>query len=119
MYTEETEEDIVYKVFNLEKPLPVGESIENTVLTVKKDAPQPLVSWYADSYHLIITEGNIEEDKKGTLSLVRIDGTNKIEVYNNTMYSPNVYSTPSGDKLIFLTSFRSNEQTDLYTIGIR
>ena len=30
-----------------------------------------------------------------------------------------VFAVPSGDKIIVLTSFKSGEQTDLYTVGIR
>jgi len=57
--------------------------------------------------------------KKGRISLIRIDGTNKVEIYNGALYSDNVYSAPGGDKLIILTGFKSNAQTDLYTLGIR
>ncbi len=119
LYVVENGENLEYRVYNLEKPLPVGEKVENIVFTTNKTDPQPAISWYADSFHLLLVEGDIEKDNRGTISIIRIDGTNKTEVYNNTMNSRNVYSTPGGDKLIFLTSFRSNEQTDLYTIGIR
>lgn len=119
LYTVETEENIEYHVYNLEKPLPIGEKVESIVITTAKEDPQPQLTWYADSFHLVMVEGDIETDKRGTISLIRIDGTNKTEVYNNSISSQNVYSTPGGDKLIFLTSFRSNGQTDLYTIGIR
>ncbi len=108
-----------YRVYNMEKPIPVGEKVDNLVFTLNADDPQPVVTWYADSFHLILVEGNTEEEKRGVISLIRIDGTNKTEIYNNTMYSQNVYSSPGGDKLIFLTSFKSGGQTDLYTIGIR
>lgn len=119
LLTQEKDGNIEYKVYNLEKPLPVGEKLESLVFSVSTEEPQPKVSWYADSFHLILVEGNVEEEKRGTISLIRIDGTNKTEIYNNTIFGSDIYSTPSGDKLIFLTSFRSNEQTDLYTIGIR
>ena len=60
-----------------------------------------------------------EEKNRGTISIIRIDGTNKTEIYNNTMYSDNVYSGPGGDKLIMLTTFKSTGATNLYTLGIR
>lgn len=119
LYKVETDTNFEYHVYNMEKPLPIGERLDNTVLVINKTEPQPVINWFADSFHLILTEGNVEQDNKGTVSLIRIDGTNKTEVYNNTMYNKNVYSAPGGDKLLFLTSFKSNNQTDLYGIGIR
>lgn len=120
MYKVAKEDNTVeYRVYNMEKPMPVGEKVDNLVFTLATDAPEPSITWYADSFHLILVDGNVEEEKSGSINLIRIDGTNKTEIYNNTMYSNNVYSSPVGDKLIFLTSFKSGEQTDLYTIGIR
>ncbi len=110
---------IQYKVYNLEKPLPIGEKSENMVFETNSIDPQPKFSWYPDSFHLIITEGNPGVDAVGIISLIRIDGTNKTEIYNNTLFSDTVYSTRDGDKVIISTSFKSGKQTDLYTIGIR
>lgn len=119
LYKVTTEETIEHRVYNMEKPIPVGENVETIVFVTNKDGPQPKISWYADSFHLILVEGDIAADHRGTVSLIRIDGTNKIEVYSNTLYSDIVFSSPGGDKLVILTSFKSGEQTDLYTIGIR
>lgn len=119
MYTVENGDVIEYKVYNMEKPIPVGEKVESTVLTWGKDDPQPAISWYADSFHMVVTEMNPEDENRGKVSLIRIDGTNKVEIFNNVLYSNNVYSSSGGDKLVILTSFKSGEQTDLYTIGIR
>jgi len=111
--------NIEYRVYNMEKPLPIGEKTETTALVIPIDSPQPAVSWYADSFHLILVELDEETESRGKISLIRIDGTNKVEVFNNTLYSDKVYSAPGGDKLILLTSFKSGSQTDLYTVGIR
>lgn len=119
LYKVETPENVQYRVYNMEKPIPIGEKVDNLVFTVAKGNTTPTISWYADSFHLILTEGDIKTNKQGIISLIRIDGTNKTEVYNGTMFSDKVFSAPGGDKLIFLTSFKSAEQTDLYTIGIR
>ncbi len=108
-----------YKVYNMEKPLPIGEKVETLVFETEAAAPQPSLSWYSDSFHLILTEGSTPPDTRGVISLIRIDGSNKTEIYSNTMYSPNVYSAPGGDKIVILTSFKSGDQTDLYTVGIR
>jgi hypothetical protein len=35
------------------------------------------------------------------------------------LYSDRAFSTPGGDKIIILTSFKSGDQTDLYTVSIR
>jgi hypothetical protein len=119
LYKEVNGDEVVYKVYNLEKPLPVGEKTNYTVFTEKKDAPQPKVYWYSDSFHLISVYGDVEKEKKGTIYLTRIDGTNKVELYNNTLYSDVAYSTPNGDKIVILAGFKSDGQPDLYAIGIR
>ncbi len=119
LYTIQNGNQLEYRVYDFEKPIPVGEKDDTLVLTTNVTDAQPKISWYSDSFHLILVEGNVEKDKKGSISLIRIDGTNKVEIYNNTLYSDSVYSAPSGDKVIILTSFKSGDQTDLYTVGIR
>lgn len=108
-----------YRVYDMEKPIPVGEKVDNLVFTTNLADLQPKVTWYSDSFHLILAEGDIDKDKRGIISLIRIDGSNRIEIYNNTLFSDKVFSGPGGDKLIIMTSFKSGNQTDLYTIGIR
>lgn len=108
-----------YRVFNMEKPLPIGEKIDTLVFTTGINELKPVISWYSDSYHLILTEDYSEDTNRGAISLIRIDGSNKTEIYSNTLHSDMVYSAPGGDKLIITTSFKSGDQTDLYTLGIR
>lgn len=119
LYKVTSGDKITYKIYNMEKPLPVGENVETTVFEYPANAPQPKISWYSDSFHLILTEGYTENEHKGKISIIRIDGTNKIEIYNNTLFSDVVYSSPDGEKLIILTAFKSTNQTDLYTLGIK
>jgi len=119
LYQIQIDDKIEYRIYNMEKPLPVGENVETIVFTTNINDKQPKVSWYADSYHLILVEMAATEDNKGSISLLRIDGTNKTEIYNNTLYSDIAYSAPGGDKIIILTSFKSTNVPDLYTIGIR
>lgn len=119
LYQKINGDQIEYRVYNSEKPLPVGELVDTMVFSTNSKDPQPQISWYSDSFHLILTEGNVETDKKGTIYIIRIDGTNKTEIYNNTIYSNKVFVAPGGDKLVVLTSYKSSGQTDLYTIGLR
>ncbi len=119
LYTVEEGNNLVYKVYNMEKPLPIGENVETIVFTKSANEQQPTISWYSDSFHLLLTENYNETEHSGVISMIRIDGTNKTEIYSNPLYSPNIYSVPSGDKVIILTSVKSNGQTDLYTVGIR
>ncbi len=119
LYTRTNGDKIEYRVYNMEKPIPIGENVDNLVFTTLAKDPQPKLTWYSDSFHLIITQMDTTDKTKGTISLIRIDGTNKTEVYNNTLYSDMVYSTPGGEKLIVLTSFKSNGETNLYTISLR
>lgn len=119
LFTTQYGDMLQYKVYNMETPLPVGENVETMVFEKNINDAQPEVTWYSDSFHLILTEGNIAEEKLGTISLIRIDGSNKVEIYGQSLYSSKVYSAPSGDKVIILTSFKSDDKTDLYTVGIR
>jgi len=119
LYTVQIGDEIEYRVYNLEKPLPVGEKVETVALKTKATERQPKLIWYPDSFHFVMVEGDIATDKRGTISLLRIDGTNKTEIYNNTLYSDVVFSVPGGDRVIILTSFKSSGQTDLYSVGIR
>jgi len=119
LYTTQNGTQLEYKVYNLEKPIPVGEKVETTVFTTQADDPQPKLVWYPDSFHLIMVEGDVLKENKGTISLIRIDGSNKTEIYNNTLHSDQVFTVPSGDRLIILTSFKSQGQTDLYSVSIR
>ncbi len=119
LYKIEKDSKIEYKVYNMEKPIPVGEKKDNLVFTTSALDPQPQISWYADSFHLILTEGYDAEKNTGAIHIIRIDGTNKTEIYKSTLMSDKVFSAPSGDKLIILTKFKSMDQSDLYTVGIR
>lgn len=119
LFTKQNGNNLEYRVYNFENPIPIGEKVETLVFTTDVNNPQPKISWYSDSFHLILAEGDTAKENNGIISLVRIDGTNKTEIYNNTLYSDLAFSTPSGDKVIILTSFKSGAQIDLYTIGIR
>lgn len=119
LFTRQYGDQLEYRVYNFELPLPIGEKTETLVFTTNIKDPQPKVSWYTDSFHLILVEGNIENENRGTISLIRIDGSNKTEIYNNTLHSDVAFSSPGGDKVVILTSFKSSGQTDLYTVSIR
>jgi hypothetical protein len=119
LYTVQNGNQLDYRIYNMEKPLPVGERSETLAFTTNSNDRQPKISWYSDSFHLIVVEGDVEKNQKGIISLVRIDGSNKIEAYNNTLFSDTVYSVPGGDKVIIVTSYKSDGQTNLYTIAIR
>ncbi|MBW6441636.1 PEGA domain-containing protein [Patescibacteria group bacterium] len=119
LFKKQNGNQIEYWVYNFEVPIPVGEKTESLVFTTDANSPQPKITWYTDSFHLILVEGDIENEKRGTISMIRIDGSNKTEVYNNTLYSDLAFSAPGGDKIIIVTSFKSEGQTDLYTVSIR
>jgi len=124
LYQNSTEDGYVeYKVYNLEDPLPVGESRNYIALRVKKGEEPKHIAWYPDSFHLVLVDGNGDSGsnngKNGTVSLIRIDGSNKTEIYSGSMSQYEVYVNPSGDKIIILASFKQNSPPDLYAISIR
>lgn len=119
LYTVQAGDTLEYRVYNMEKPLPVGEKIENVVFTTKVADPQPKITWYSDSFHLLLTEGDVATTKTGKISIIRIDGTNKTEIFNNVLYSDIAFTSPGGDKVIILTTFKSGDIPNLYTVSIR
>ncbi len=119
LYTVQNGNLLEYRVYDMEKPLPVGEKSETLVFTTNAIDRQPKISWYSDSFHLIMVEGDVEKDQKGVISLIRIDGSNKTEIYNNTLFSDMVYTVPGGDRVIIVTSYKSDGQTNLYTVALR
>ena len=105
-------------VYNSETPLPVGEKrIYETVLNFNSETTS--VNWYSDSYHFILVEKDPTQPDYYTISLVRIDGTNKTTVYSGKLASSKAYPSPSGDRIIVLTSLKENTTTNLYSIGLR
>lgn len=108
---------IEYRVANFATLLPVGEEREYVSLRLKKDS-NLTVTWYSDNRHLILASHN-EDSNVGTVEIIDIDGANRREVYSGSLYSPNVFSNPSGDRLIILASFKNNVLPDLYTISLR
>ncbi|PIS23444.1 hypothetical protein COT49_00015 [candidate division WWE3 bacterium CG08_land_8_20_14_0_20_40_13] len=102
---------VLYKIYNFEDPLPVGEEKEYSPLKVGV-ADNISVFWYSDSYHLVVEENQ-------TVEIVRIDGSNRTEIFTGSLASPLAYPTPSGDKIIILVSFKQSVPPDLYTVSIR
>lgn len=107
-------------IYNSESPLPIGEKRIYDSIEIN-DVDNTKVQWYSDSYHLILVEKVNSADPKNifTISLIRIDGTNKTPIYTGELASDQAYATPSGDKIIVLTSLKENSQTNLYAIAIR
>ncbi|MBU1104277.1 PEGA domain-containing protein [Candidatus Parcubacteria bacterium] len=106
-----SDEKLEYKVSNFENPLPVGEELEYSPFKVDKES-NAKVYWYSDSYHLIVVE-------EGTVEVIRIDGSNRTEIFTGNLASSKAYPTPGGDKIIVLASFKQSVPPDLYTVSIR
>ncbi len=105
-------------VYNSEIPVPVGEKRVYETLN-QIDTSNTKIYWYTDSYHLILVEKDTERENYYTISLVRIDGSNRTVIYTGNLASDQAYPTPGGDKIIVLTSLKENTSTNLYSISIR
>ncbi len=105
-------------VYNSENPLPVGEK-ELTFPVKIDDVERTHIFWYSDSYHLIVVTQDPKISNYYTIELVRIDGTNRTTIYSGLLASYKAYPTPSGDKIIVLTSLKDDSPTNLYGISIR
>ena len=105
-------------VYNSEDPLPVGESrIYTPIKGINTDETK--IYWYSDSYHLILVEKSSDTENYYTVSIIRIDGTNKTPIYSGALAEPTAVPTPGGEKIIVLTSIKQNSPTNLYGITIR
>jgi Tol biopolymer transport system component len=98
-------------VHNMESPIPVDEKTDYTVITAAKDKLPPLV-WYQDSYHFVIKDS-------GSLYLLRIDGTNKTEIYSGAMEDDIFFMTPDGNKVVISASFKKDVPPELYAVSLR
>ncbi len=98
--------------YNFEKPLQVGEKVENLTYNFKKGEEIPNIFWYSDSKHLIFVYNN-------SLKLIEIDGNNLTEIFNGLIIGKKAYSTPFGDRIIILSKFKEEAPANLYTVSIR
>ena len=73
----------------------------------------PNISWYSDSKHLAVNEGN-------RVSFIDFDGTNKQTVYSGPFNKDFMKLTADG-KILILTNFNpeANKFPDLYSVGIK
>lgn len=105
-------------IYNSEDPLPIDEQRVYFPLVIN-DPYLTKIYWYSDSYHLIVVERQNLESSYFTVSLIRIDGTNRTVVYTGNLASDSAVPTPGGDKIIVMTSLKENSPTNLYGISIR
>jgi len=119
-FIENPENPSVYDltVINAEIPLPVSEKRIYTTIKIES-LENTKVYWYSDSYHLILVESVPSRPDYYTVSLIRIDGTNQTPIYTGRLDSDQAYPTPSGDKIVVLTSLKDNSPANLYAIVIR
>jgi hypothetical protein len=113
LYSDTKDGQETYSVYNKED----HQAHQSLVVPAGKFA---VVRWYADGQHLVALEKNKAEDMTGTVSLMEIDGTNKVQAFTGTLLKDVLYSYLNGAKLVILTSF--NQQSDsyyLYSINLR
>lgn len=89
-------------------------------LKLKKEYTLPNVSdilkitWFADSNHLVIAQ-------KDQISIIESDGANKMTVFSGKFENGFVFSHPSGQRLIILTTLTQSDGTrpNLYSINLK
>lgn len=72
------------------------------------------ISWFADSNHLVLAQ-------KDQISIIESDGANKITVFSGKFENGFVFSHPSGQRLIILTTLTQSDGTrpNLYSINLK
>lgn len=109
----------VLKIHNMESPTPIDEKTNYETLKIAQKLDEtgadvtkfPQYIWYPDSYHLVLKDGN-------SLYLIRIDGTNKTEIYSGVMSGNQFFVTPDGNKIIINASFKSDSPSELYAVSL-
>lgn len=97
-------------IHNMERPIPIDEKTDYATIQPYNNLTVPI--WYPDSYHLILREGN-------SLYLMRIDGTNKTEIYSGAMEGDALFVAPDGTKVIISASFKKDAPPELYAVSLR
>jgi len=105
-------------VYNLDNPLPIDENRLTNPMQIE-DPDNTYIYWYTDSYHLITVEKSKESENQYTISLLRIDGSNKTPIYTGALTTPRAFTTPGGNQIIVRTSLKENSPDNLYGITIR
>lgn len=96
-------------VYNLEKPLPVGEKIKNKI-TIPKNTYS--VEWNSGSKRIILSSEN-------TIRLIDKNGDNNTEIFKGNIMKKKAFSSPDGQKIIFKTGFKTDNIGNLYAVTIR
>jgi len=114
LYRKGAQDSVEYHTYSLEDPTPVGQETRDFLtLRIKPESEETTrFFWYSDDRHLV----TLEQDH--LLSLIEIDGANKVAVFAGPLKSPEVTATPSGDKLVILTSFNPNLESSIYTLSL-
>ncbi len=113
LYSDEVEGKRVYSTYNKET------KTYHEAMTVSLDT-FTAVRWYADGQHLIVLEKDSADATTGKVSLMDLDGSNKMQAFAGTLIGDTLYTYLNGAKLVILTSF--NQQSDsyyLYSINLR
>lgn len=105
-----TNDNFTLSVFNFEEPLPVGE--KRVYSNVKFTGLETNIKWYSDSKHVLI----VNKDK---VKIVNIDGNNLFEVFSGSVIGAKAFPSPYGDRIIILSSFKSDGNSNLYAVSIR
>ena len=99
------------EIYDLEK--------ETTTLSTIKISDYQSLLWFIDNERFILVENNLE-NKSGKISIAEIDGQNKVSVYEGILMLKEVFVSPNGNKLFFLTNFNSSSSnsTNLYSLNL-
>lgn len=103
-------------VYNLDNPLPIDEKRLTKAMEIT-NPDDTFIYWYTDSYHLVILE-RVPDTNQYTVSLLRIDGSNKTPIYTGILASPKAFSTPGGNQIIVMASLKEGSAENLYGISI-
>lgn len=83
---------------------------------IKKTESQN-ITWFSDNERLTILDKY--SNNTGKISIIEKDNSNLISLYEGSILSNNVYVSPNGNKIFFLTSFNNQGLSNLYSLNLK
>ncbi|MCA9390371.1 PEGA domain-containing protein [candidate division WWE3 bacterium] len=123
LFSEENDQKIVYKIIDLNPKeytdlAKSADGVKTYTVHEKEKDNAGYITWYPDSKHVLVFEPTSADDT-GQVSIMEIEGTNKISIYSGKVLGGLVYPHPDGSRVIIQTNFTDDSsQSNLYSVSV-